>query len=111
MSPGLLQKVLPNLRLQKFTGNTITDLDSLKKEIETIRQTGISTNREEYNLGLVGVAVPLRRRDGTVAATLSIHAPSFRMSLEAALDYLPLLQQTAAEIGSEMGLGGFDIRP
>jgi DNA-binding IclR family transcriptional regulator len=109
MSPSLLQKVLPNLRLQKFTSHTITDLDTLRQEIETIRQTGISTNREEYNLGLIGVAVPLRRRDKTVAATLSIHAPSFRMSLEAALGHLPLLQQTAAEIASEIGLNQPDL--
>ncbi len=104
MNHTLLQKVLPNLRLQKFTNYTITKLDTLKREIESIQEVGFSTNREEYNLGLIGVAVPIRRHDQSVAATLSIHAPSFRMSLDTAISHLPLLRQTAAEIAAELGL-------
>jgi len=106
MDPALFEKILPNLRFQKFTNNTITNAGALREEIDAIRSAGFSTNREEYNLGLIGVAIPIRRRDKSVAATLSIHAPSFRMSLDTALGHLPLLQQTAAEIASEIGLNG-----
>ncbi|MBY0381356.1 MAG: hypothetical protein K2W78_05515 [Xanthobacteraceae bacterium] len=61
-------------------------------------------NKEEYHRGSIGVAVPMRRSDNTVIATLSIHAPSFRMSVETALSYAPLLKQAAAEIVSDLGL-------
>jgi DNA-binding IclR family transcriptional regulator len=61
-------------------------------------------NKEEYHRGLIGVAVPMRRSDDTVIATLSIHAPSFRMSVETALSYAPLLKKSASEIIAELGL-------
>lgn len=96
--------LLSGLNLTKFTNNTIIDLDALERECETIRDSDVSMNREEYHLGLIGVAVPIRRADGAVVATLSIHAPSFRMSVDTALNYVPLLNNFAAEIVSEIGL-------
>ena len=98
--------LLSGLHFKPFTSNTIVDIDAMEKEFETILKNDFSTNKEEYHLGLIGVAVPVRRSDGTVVATLSIHAPSFRMSLETALGYVPLLRKSASEIVSEIGLDG-----
>lgn len=103
MSPGTRQRLLAGLALHRFTNNTIVDAELLEEECKTIRTSGVSTNKEEYHLGLIGVAVPVLRRDQTVIATLSIHAPSFRMSVETALSYVPLLQKSAIEIASEVG--------
>jgi DNA-binding IclR family transcriptional regulator len=106
MSSRNRRKLLAGLHLQQFTHNTLTDPELLEKECKTIRASGISINKEEYHLGLIGVAVPIRRSDSAVVAALAIHAPSFRMSVETALDYVPLLQEAAAEIASETGLDG-----
>lgn len=104
MSEKNRKALLSGLHLKRFTNNTIVDLDAMEKECAMILANDFSTNREEYHLGLIGVSVPVRRSDGTVVATLSIHAPSFRMSLDKALSYLPLLRESATEIVSEIGL-------
>lgn len=100
------QRLLAGMALHKYTNNTITDPERMEKEFEAIRAKDISINQEEYHLGLIGVSVPVRRSDETVVATLSIHAPSFRMSVEKALSYVPQLKKSAIEVAHEMGLHG-----
>ena len=98
--------ILKATQLKRFTTNTITDPDQLEQECETVRKTGISVNREEYHLGLIGVAVPVFRHNSTVVAALAVHAPSFRMSVDVALSHVSLLRKAAAEIAIEGGLLG-----
>lgn len=104
LTPRQRLKLLRGLRLEKFTANTITDLKAIEAECATIRACGYSINREEYHLGLIGVSTPIFGDGGAVVATVSIHAPVFRMSADAALGHLPLLQQAAEEIAAEAGL-------
>lgn len=104
MSEKNRKALLNSVRREQFTDNTIVDLDQMEEECRTIRKNDLSMNKEEYHRGLIGVAVPIRRSDNTVIATLSIHAPSFRMSVETALSYAPLLKQSAAKIVRELGL-------
>lgn len=106
MSPRNRKKLLDGLHLRRFTANTITDSAALDAECEAIRTCGYSINREEYHLGLIGVATPIFGKDGTVIAALSIHAPVFRMSAEEALNHLPQLQRAAAEAAQEAMLQG-----
>lgn len=96
--------LLAGLHLQQYTPNTLTAPELLEAECKAIRASGISINREEYHLGLIGVAVPVRRNDNSVVAALAIHAPSFRMSVEMALKHVPLLQAAASDIASEADL-------
>ncbi|WJR75856.1 IclR family transcriptional regulator [Bradyrhizobium sp. NP1] len=104
MSEKNRKALLRSVRREKFTDNTIVDLDQMEEECRIIRENDLSINKEEYHRGLIGVAVPVRRADNSVIATLSIHAPSFRMSVETALSYVPLLKKSAAEIVAELGL-------
>ncbi|WJR77257.1 IclR family transcriptional regulator C-terminal domain-containing protein [Bradyrhizobium sp. NP1] len=104
MSERNRKALLGSIQRQKFTGNTLVGLDEMEAECRKIRANDLSINKEEYHLGLIGVAVPVRRSDGTVIAALSIHAPSFRMSVETALSYVPLLKASSAKIVSELGL-------
>jgi DNA-binding IclR family transcriptional regulator len=104
LTPRQRQKLLQGLRLEKFTPNTITDPEAIEAECAAIRACGYSINREEYHRGLIGVSTPISDKDGAVVATVSIHAPVFRMSADAALGHLPLLQRAAVEIAEEAGL-------
>ena len=104
MSEKNRRALLNSVHREKFTDTTIVDLDEMEEECRIIRKNDLSMNKEEYHRGLIGVAVPLRRSDNTVIATLSIHAPSFRMSVETALSYAPLLKESAKEIVAELGL-------
>jgi DNA-binding IclR family transcriptional regulator len=104
LSPVKRRRLLQSLKLEKFTANTITDADALEDELREIRRNGVSINREEYHLGLVGVAVPVLRADGQAAAALAIHAPVFRMSVEAARETVPHLREAAQRIAAISGL-------
>lgn len=106
MNPRSRSRLIGSLDLKRFTANTITDPEALEAECRTIKANGYSINREEYHRGLVGVSTPVRRADGVALATLSIHAPVFRMSVDEALNHLPALQRAAAEIAEEAELFG-----
>lgn len=64
--------------LPSLTDRTITDVDELLDELETIRQTGISYNRQENTEGLHAVAVPVNLSDGTYGA-LNVSGPAHRI--------------------------------
>lgn len=98
------RKILQSLRLEKYTANTITSMAALEAELREIARTGVSINREEYHLGLIGVAVPVQRRDGHTVAALAVHAPVFRMNADAARETVPVLRRTALRIAEAFGL-------
>jgi DNA-binding IclR family transcriptional regulator len=91
--------VLATIDFSPFTPNTITDATAFAAELATIKQQDYSLDREEFLLGLVAVAVPVRDRHGAALAALACHAPSARLSLERAVSYLPVMQAAAARLG------------
>lgn len=91
-------KLLDNLPLQRYTENTITDRGKLELELERIRRDKTSTDNEEYLTGLVCVAVPVLSRDGKPCASVAVHAPVARMSLDQALAHVPALRRAAVAL-------------
>jgi len=60
------------------TPYSLTSLDQLEKELETIRRTDLAYDNEEAEVGLRCVAMPIRNDEGLVVAGLSISAPTDR---------------------------------
>ena len=54
------------------------DLTRLKRELAAIRKSGFAVNEDRSERGVVAVGVPVRNRDGTPQAGLSISMPSVR---------------------------------
>ncbi len=71
---------LPAGRLERLTPRTITSRTALEAELTKIRRRGYAVAAEELESGLVAVAAPVRRDDGTVIAALSVSGPSTRFS-------------------------------
>jgi DNA-binding IclR family transcriptional regulator len=92
---ALLLRAAP---LYPYTANTITDLDALDAELDRIRETGISTDNQEFLAGVVCVAVSVASASGRPAAALAVSAPIARMSLEQALEHVPSLRGAAARL-------------
>jgi len=65
-----LEVVVREKGLESFTASTITDYDTLKKELEEIRTSGIAWEREEHILGLNGFASAIRDKNDNVIAAL-----------------------------------------
>lgn len=87
--------LIDRLTLSRMTPHTLTEPDSLKAECDAIARAGYSCDREEFIAGLIAVAVPVRDPAGCVRAAVAMHAPTGRLSLEAALLRLPALQVAA----------------
>lgn len=100
MSDKQREAMLRTLELQPITAHSITHMDALRQECVTIRQHGYAFDREEFVLGLVAIAVPVRDAAGDVRAALAVHAPVGRMSLEQGLQRLPALHQAAGRMAT-----------
>lgn len=93
-------KILQNLSLDKFTKNTITDIDALNAELDRIAETGIGIDNEEFISEMVAIAVPIRDRKSRYLASLYLHAPTIRVSLDDLLTHVLRLQKAAKDIQS-----------
>ena len=98
LSSARRKRVIAELKLARFTDNTIVDARSLEKELTAIRKAGVATDNEEYLAGLVCVAAP-DTTAGRIVACVAVHAPVARMSLERALAHLPALRVAARALG------------
>jgi DNA-binding IclR family transcriptional regulator len=91
-------KTVQTLDLVAWTKNTIIDSDELLVELEEIRKRGYAIGDEEYSEGIMGVGVPVLAPDGFALASLAIHAPIHRVTLENAPQYAEKLQAAASRL-------------
>ncbi|MGO1781812.1 MAG: IclR family transcriptional regulator, partial [Moraxellaceae bacterium] len=98
LSPTSRNKVLHSLPLDKFTKNTITDIDALNKELDQIAETGVGVDNEEFISEMVAVAVPILDKKSRYLASLYLHAPTIRVSLDELMTHVPRLQKAAEDI-------------
>jgi DNA-binding IclR family transcriptional regulator len=93
-----LERYLRSARLDGRTAATITDLAGLRREIDATRARGHAEDAEEFMEGMVAVAVPVLDDQRRLVSTLSVHAPTLRLSLDAARGHVPRLREAAAEL-------------
>lgn len=91
--------VIKRIPLTRMTPATITDPEVLRTECDVIVERDYARDAEEFVAGLNAVSVPVRDKEGMVRATIAVHAPTARMTMEQAESRLPLLRQAAAEMG------------
>lgn len=102
LPPAQRKRLLDTLPLTPLTPTTITERSALEAELKVITRQNYSLDREEFLLGLVAIAVPVRDARGTVVATIACHGPSARLDIETALSYLPVLQDGARRIAATL---------
>jgi len=86
---------VPREVLERLTEATITDPGQLKRDGVRARERGWTTTRDELEVGLSGIAVPVRGPHGEVVAALGISGPTQR--LEGRLDELGRSLSSQAE--------------
>lgn len=94
--------LLDTLKLEAHTPATLTSRRALEAEVARIAELDYSVDDEEFLLGLIAVAVPVRDAAGTVVAALACHAPLARMTIEDALKKLPKLKAAARKIAATL---------
>jgi DNA-binding IclR family transcriptional regulator len=98
LPPRHLSKYLSNAILDAHTGETLTDPEKIVQEIEQVRNNDFSTDNEEFMEGMVAIAVPIRDDLGRLMSTLSVHAPTQRISLEELRGHLERLRRAADDL-------------
>jgi DNA-binding IclR family transcriptional regulator len=95
-------RLVEELELEPLTELSLTDRGAFRAEIELIRRRGYATMDEENELGMRAIAVPVFNSQGHAFASLATAAPVFRMSLEAMVALVPVLQEAAAELSARL---------
>jgi DNA-binding IclR family transcriptional regulator len=70
---------LQSLRLVPMTANTITDLATLRNELDHVVETGTATSVGERVAGAVGVSAPVFDASGRILAAISVLGPADRL--------------------------------
>lgn len=83
---------------ERRTERTLTTWTSLAKDLAAIREAGVSISEEEYEVGLVSIAVPVRWLHGPGTGAINVSLPATRASAEFRDRLTERLLRAAAEI-------------
>ena len=100
--PRSLERYLARVELVAHTPLTLTDRGKLVAVLARVRRQGHAVVDQEYAVGGVGVAAPVRERGGAVVAVLNIGAvaPRFAQSRARLIEGVKL---AAAQISRRLG--------
>ncbi len=92
--------------LRRYTQNTITDINDLKKHLINVRQEGVAIDDEEGFQGVRGIAATLKNNEGVVVGALNILGPSIRLTREKIRECIPVVKDYALRISNALGYNG-----
>lgn len=93
-------------KLERYTPNTITSFDELRKHLVSIKAEGVAYDDEECYVGVRGVAAVLKNGEGNVVGAVSTFGPSQRLTREKMIEQSPLVRECALSISRELGYTG-----
>lgn len=88
------------------TERTVTTWAQMAAGLATIRQTGVAVSEEEYEVGLVSIAVPVRWIDGPGTGAINVSLPAGRATAEFRDQLTRGLLAAAGEIDRDMSMSG-----
>ena len=99
LPPAELELWLAARELPRLTAHTATDATALRAVLQQVREQDYCMAREEHELGVQALAVPLRNMGGQTLAALNLVTSPQRMKPATMLaQLLPLLQEAAREL-------------
>jgi DNA-binding IclR family transcriptional regulator len=102
MPPSKRMRLLAAAPLRRLTDRTVVDPKRIMIELKKIRASKIGLDDQEFMPGLIGIAVPVFDSRGRVCATVSMHAPTVRWTVERVLQVAPLLTAAASGIAKTL---------
>jgi IclR family pca regulon transcriptional regulator len=102
-SEDRIESYLNSVKLQKFTGKTVTSRSELRKILGNCRRAGFGSVQDELDYGIVSVAVPVFGGHGEIIAAINCSTATTRINQEEMVETrLPLLRQAAKHIEAEL---------
>ncbi len=105
MSINEIDEIIAQNGLPVYTKNTISDRETLLKELENVRNNGYAVDNEEREQGVVCIAVPIKDESGKIIASISVSWPKFRFNHEVTAEFVDMVKKEAMEISIKMGYG------
>ena len=103
LTDAQLDEFLEGLVFTPLTTESITDVDTLRSEIRTVRSQGYALIDQELEEGIRSVAAPLRDRRGRTLAAINVGTHAARVTLKELRGViLPDLLTTARSIESQL---------
>ena len=90
-------------RVKAHTPHTVTDVASLRAEIDAVRVNGYAINREGWRAGVAGAAAPVLVGAAHAIAALAILGPADRLDDDLLHAAGRLLSQQAQELSRQLG--------
>ncbi len=97
-----LDQALGAQSYQRHTDATLTTPDALRADLDEIRRTGISFDREEHEPQIICVAAPILNTAGEPVGGLSVTSSTLRHSLDDLAKLAPDIRATADEIAAQL---------
>lgn len=105
-SPEELERYFKNIKIQKFTEDTIIDKEKLKKLISEAGEKGYSYNLGENEVHVCSLCAPVYDLNGKMVAGISLCGMQDILFGEEYTDYLEQVMSTAKMISKELGFSG-----
>jgi IclR family acetate operon transcriptional repressor len=107
LAPELARAALGQEPYEPRTARTLTRWAALAPALEEIRRSGVSLSEEEYEVGLVSIAVPVAWTGGHGSAAINVSSPSSRVRPRFRTQLIASLRQVARAIDEATGIGRF----
>ncbi|KRE46334.1 IclR family transcriptional regulator [Arthrobacter sp. Soil736] len=96
-------RIMKETGLAARTPRTIIKRDKLENQLLDVARNGYAFVREEFEIGLNAMAVPVYNHVGSVIGSVSISGPAFRFDPEQTPGLLEALKQAGLQISANMG--------
>jgi len=91
LTPARRQIIIDILNLKEFTPNTLVDHGSLFEDTVAVGEHGYALDKEEFIVGMNAIAVPVKDDRHRYVASLAIHGPKQRLTIESAISQVKSL--------------------
>ena len=95
------EAVLASLDFHAFTLNTITDVDTLRDELDRVLERGWAQDKAEHESFINCIGAPIKDHDGRVVGAVSLSVPDVLLNYDQVLELLPDLLATTAAISAD----------
>lgn len=92
------KSLVENLNLKAMTGQTHVTADTLLAELAEIRKQKYSLDSEEFLDGMIALAVPVTDANGRFVASIAMHGPTQRLSLDLLVSQVDLIQNASKRL-------------
>lgn len=92
--------------IKRFTEYTILDLETMKKTLEKVRETGYALDEEENELGIRCIGAPIFNHKAEVLGAISVSGPTIRVTKEKIEEFKASILKYSNAISRELGYRG-----